>query len=68
MAKTTSKSILGGRVSYKRTIQPQPYESKTAEVEFQFTVEGSEHPAEVAAEALRMAKDEAHYALGLKGD
>lgn len=56
-----------GRVVYKRTIQPEPFESKTAEVEFSFTVDDGDDPAAVAGQALAMAKAEVHDALGLRG-
>lgn len=58
--------ITGGRVAYRRTIQPEPYESITAEVEFQFTAEEDEDPSAAAAEVLRLAKTEVHGALNLR--
>lgn len=58
--------ITGGRVTYKRTIQPQPYESKTVEVEFTFTVDPEDDPIDVTRDVLAMARDEVHAALGLK--
>jgi 2-keto-4-pentenoate hydratase len=57
--------ITGGRVAYKRTIQPEPFESKSAEVEFMFTVDDDESPPDAAAAALHAAKLEVHEALGL---
>lgn len=57
--------ITGGRVAYKRTTQPQPYESKTAEAEFQFTIEDDESPADATASVLQLAKKEVHEALGI---
>jgi hypothetical protein len=34
--------IIGGRVSYSRTIQPAPYESKKGEAELSFVLEDGE--------------------------
>jgi hypothetical protein len=58
--------IVGGRIGYKRTVQPREYESKTAEVEFSFTVDDGEDPAELADEALAMARDSVNAVLGVK--
>ena len=58
--------ITGGRVVYRRSIQPQPYESEGAEIEFQFIVEDDENPTTAAASVLRIARAEVHIALGLR--
>lgn len=58
--------ITGGRVVYKRTVQPAPYESITAEVEFAFLLEDKETPANGAWEALKTARAEVNEAIGLK--
>lgn len=58
--------ITGGRVSYKRVVQPAPYESKAAEVEFSFVLDAKDSGPEAATEVLEMAKDEVNRALGLK--
>ena len=58
--------ITGGRISYKRTVQPAPYESKTAEVEFSFVLDTNDDGPEVAAEILKMAKIEVNRALNSK--
>lgn len=58
--------ITGGRVVYKRTVQPAPYESITAEVEYAFLLEDEELPGEAAAEVLGLARFEVTQAIKLK--
>ena len=57
--------ITGARVAYRRTIQPEPYESKTAEVEFTIVIEPGEDAGTAVADALADAKAEVFTALGL---
>ena len=50
--------ISGGRVAYRRTIQPAPYESKTAECELSFSTEEDDgvEVEDTAANVLDMCK------------
>lgn len=60
--------ITGGRIAYKRTVQPKEYESKTAEVEFSFNIDDGEDAAELADQALAMARDSVNTVLGIKSN
>jgi hypothetical protein len=62
-------TVTGGKVTYKRSVQPQPYESKSAEVEFSFSLtDGDEQESlnEDTAELLRTAQDLVLKSLGLR--
>ena len=58
--------VTGGKVAFRRTVQPADYESKSAEVEFSFTLAEGEDPKQVAAEAMVVAKDVVLRTLGLR--
>ena len=58
--------ITGGRVVYKRTVQPAPYESITAEVEFAFVLEDREDAGWAAAGVFEIARAEVLEAIRLK--
>lgn len=57
--------MTGGKVVYRRTIQPQPYESEGAEVELAFLIEDGETASEAIEEVLKVARAEVREALGL---
>jgi hypothetical protein len=58
--------ITGGKVGYRRTVQPAPYESKTAECELSFSVEEGEDPETVAADVLAACRAAVEEILGLR--
>lgn len=53
-------------MTYKRSIQPQPYESEGAEVEVTFALEDDEDLDTVLANLLKTARTEVLVSLRLK--
>lgn len=49
--------ITGGRVSYSRTVQPAPYESKKADVELSFLLEEGETADDALDEVQEICKE-----------
>lgn len=58
--------ITGGKVSYSRTMQPAPYESKKGEVELAFTLDEKDDLDEVLDEVGAICKEKANELVGVK--
>lgn len=58
--------IMGGKVTYARTVQPAQYESKKAEVEISFTLSDGEEMGDSLDRAGNWAMDKCHEMIGLK--
>lgn len=56
--------IIGGKASFRRVVQPAPYEAAEAMLEYAFTVEPGEDAGQKGAEALALAKRQVLVAVG----
>lgn len=57
--------IIGGKITFGRTVNPAQYESKKAEVEISFVVAEGEDFHQIAQEAAAFAEDKALEMVGL---
>lgn len=56
----------GGKVSFSRTVQPAPYESKNASVEISFMLDPNDDMDKVLEQVGYLAEDRALAMVGLK--
>lgn len=58
--------VMGGKVSFSRTVQPADYESKRAECELAFELGDGEAPEDALAEVGALVRGECLRLVGLK--